>query len=99
LTSVDPQPRASIDPLCDCVIRQPLEEVDTGLFEELQPGDFLFIDSSHRAFTNSDVTILFMNLLPSLGNGVVVHLHDHSTILPNGMTATIPSSTCWALFS
>jgi hypothetical protein len=45
LTSVDPQPRASIDQLRDCVIRRPLEEVDTGLFEELQPGDFLFIDS------------------------------------------------------
>jgi hypothetical protein len=76
LTSIDPQPRASIDQLCDHVIRQPLEEVDTAVFEQLQAGDFLFIDSSHRTFTNSDVTILFMNLLPRLAEGVVVHLHD-----------------------
>jgi Methyltransferase domain len=76
LTSIDPQPRASIDHLCDCVIRQPLEDVDPSFFEELQPGDFLFIDSSHRTFTNSDVTILFMSLLPSLRERVLVHLHD-----------------------
>ncbi|HEY1471590.1 MAG TPA: class I SAM-dependent methyltransferase [Candidatus Acidoferrum sp.] len=76
LTSIDPQPRASIDQLCDLVIRQPLEEIDTALFEQLHAGDFLFIDSSHRTFTNSDVTILFMNLLPRLAEGVVVHLHD-----------------------
>ena len=75
LTSIDPQPRASIDRSCDRVVRSPLEEVDQQ-FAELQAGDFLFIDSSHRTFTNSDVTILFMNLLPRLRDGVVVHLHD-----------------------
>lgn len=40
-------------------MRSPLEEVDPTVFEELQADDFLFIDSSHRTFTNSDVTILF----------------------------------------
>jgi methyltransferase family protein len=76
LTSIDPQPRASIDQICDRVMRRPVEEVDPTVFEELQAGDFLFIDSSHRTFMNSDVAILFMNLLPPLRDGVVVHLHD-----------------------
>ncbi len=76
ITSIDPEPRAEIDEICDRVIRKPLEEIDLTLFDELQSGDFLFIDSSHRTFTNSDVTIIFMELLPRLGRGVVVHIHD-----------------------
>jgi hypothetical protein len=76
ITSIDPEPRVEIDQICDRVIRQPLEQVDLSLFDELQSGDFLFIDSSHRTFTNSDVTIVFMDLLPCLREGVVVHFHD-----------------------
>jgi hypothetical protein len=48
-------------PDCDCVIRRPLEEIDLDLVDELRPGDILLIDSSHRAFTDSDVTIVFMD--------------------------------------
>jgi Methyltransferase domain len=76
ITSIDPAPRAEIDQLCDSVIRRPLEEVDLCVFDELEPGDILFIDSSHRTFSNSDVTALFMDVLPRLRSGVVVHLHD-----------------------
>ena len=76
ITSVDPAPRAEIDKLCDSVIRRPLEELDLSIFDELEPGDFLFIDSSHRTFSNSDVTVVFMDVLPRLRPGVVVHFHD-----------------------
>jgi len=76
ITSIDPEPRAAIDQICDRVIRQPLQEVDLAIFDELHAGDFLFIDSSHRTFTNSDVTVVFMDLLPRLCEGVVVHFHD-----------------------
>ena len=76
VTSIDPAPRAEIDKLCDSVIRRPLEELDLSIFDELEPGDFLFIDSSHRAFSNSDVTVAFMDVLPRLKAGVVVHFHD-----------------------
>jgi hypothetical protein len=76
LVSVDPQPRASIDSLCDEVVRQPLESADLGMFDQLAPGDILFVDSSHRVFTNSDVTVVFLDLLPRLQPGVLVHLHD-----------------------
>ncbi len=74
ITSIDPEPRAEIDQVCDRVIRKPLEEVDLTLFDELQSGDFLFIDSSHRTFTNSDVTIVFIELLPRLRSGACQRL-------------------------
>ena len=76
LTSIDPQPRNQIDSLCDTVIRQPLEDTDVALFEALEPGDILFLDSSHRSFQGSDVTVFFLDILPRLKPGVIVHIHD-----------------------
>jgi len=76
IISIDPQPRAEIDPLCSEIIRQPLESVELKVFDQLVPGDILFMDSSHRVFTNSDVTVLFLDVLPRLQPGVLVHLHD-----------------------
>lgn len=76
LTSIDPEPRNQVDKLCDEVIRAPLERVDTGLFEALEPGDIFFLDSSHRSFQGSDVTVFFLEILPRLKPGVIVHIHD-----------------------
>lgn len=76
ITSVDPSPRAEVDALCDRVIRQPVEEIDTALFSELEHGDFLFVDNSHRALPNSDVVVTFLEILPALKAGVFVHFHD-----------------------
>jgi hypothetical protein len=76
IVSIDPQPRVGIDCLCDEVIRRPLEEVDPRTFEALEANDVLFIDNSHRCFMNSDVSVCFLDLLPRLAPGVVVHLHD-----------------------
>lgn len=76
LVSIDPEPRAEVDSLCDEVIRAPVETVDPALFARLKPGDLLFIDSSHRSFENSDVTMLFLEVLPLLEPGVIVHVHD-----------------------
>jgi hypothetical protein len=76
ITSVDPQPRAEIDQICDKVIRQPLEDVDLAIFNELEKGDILFIDGSHRCFMNSDATVAFIDVLPRLNPGVFVEIHD-----------------------
>ncbi|MGA2682164.1 MAG: class I SAM-dependent methyltransferase [Candidatus Bathyarchaeia archaeon] len=78
ITSIDPHPRAQIDLICDTVIRQPLEDTDLTLFDELQNGDFLYIDGSHRCFPNSDVTVVFLDVLPLLKKGVFVEFHDIS---------------------
>lgn len=76
ITSVDPQPRADIDQLCNHVIRKPLEACAPEMFDALGPGDIFFLDSSHRAFQGSDVTVFFLEILPRLKPGVIVHIHD-----------------------
>ena len=76
ITSIDPTPRAEIDAICDRMIRQRLEDSDLALFAELEPGDILFNDGSHRVFTNSDVAVFFLEILPMLRPGVLVHVHD-----------------------
>jgi len=76
ILSIDPEPRESIDRLCDRVIRDRVENVDLSVFDQLQEGDILFIDNSHRVFMNSDVTVLCLDVLPKLVPGVLVHFHD-----------------------
>ncbi|HEX3669165.1 MAG TPA: class I SAM-dependent methyltransferase [Acidimicrobiia bacterium] len=76
ITSIDPSPRREIDSLCDRVVRQPLELVDLDLFRELESGDVVFVDGSHRAFMNSDAVAVYLDLLPDLPDGVLVGIHD-----------------------
>ncbi len=78
ITSIDPYPRANIDHLADEVIRQPFENLKSNQFiiNNLNENDILFIDNSHRSLPNSDATICFLELLPYLKKGVIVHIHD-----------------------
>jgi hypothetical protein len=76
VVSIDPKPRAEIDELCDERIRMPLEKCDLGIISRLGPGDIFSIDGSHRSFMNSDVTVFFLEILPRLRPGVLVHIHD-----------------------
>jgi hypothetical protein len=76
IVSIDPQPRAEVDALCDRVLRVPLEAVDTSVFQELSEGDVLFFDGSHRTFMNSDATVFFLEVLSQLPGGVLVGVHD-----------------------
>ncbi|MCS6924963.1 MAG: class I SAM-dependent methyltransferase [Candidatus Binatia bacterium] len=76
ITSFDPHPRAEIDAICDRAFRQPLEQVDLQVFDELEAGDIVFVDHSHRVFMNSDATVMFLDVLPRLKPGVLVEFHD-----------------------
>ena len=76
ITSIDPQPRVGIDAVCDTIVRKPLETADLGVFSALEAGDVVFMDGSHRVFTNSDATVFFLDVLPALRPGVVVGVHD-----------------------
>ena len=58
------------------VIRQPAEEADPNLFCGLDAGDILFIDSSHMIRPQGDVLFEYLELLPTLRPGVIVHVHD-----------------------
>ena len=76
IISIDPMPRAEIDQLADAVIRQPFENIDLNLLYTLDENDILFVDNSHRILPNSDAMVFFMDILPKLKKGVIVHIHD-----------------------
>ena len=58
------------------VVRQPVETLDEQRIRELRPNDILFIDSSHVLRPQGDVVREYLELLPLLAPGVLVHLHD-----------------------
>lgn len=76
ITSIDPMPRAEIDSLADEIIRKPFESIDYSELLNLEENDILFIDNSHRILPNSDAMVFFMEILPRLKKGVIVHIHD-----------------------
>lgn len=76
---IEPYPRAFLQrgvPGIREVIVQPVQRVPMTVYERLQAGDFLFIDSSHVCKTGSDVNHLFFEVLPRLAPGVLIHIHD-----------------------
>ena len=58
------------------ILDRPVQEVPLALFDELEAGDVLFIDSTHVVRTGSDVCFELFDILPRLARGVVVHFHD-----------------------
>lgn len=82
LTCIDPQPRREIVSRGVVFHRRYLSNVDTALVESFEPGDVLFIDSSHVFMPGSDVDIEFNRLFPALPQGALVHVHD--IFLPDG---------------
>lgn len=58
------------------IVRTPVEKLDPSLFSELQENDILFIDSSHMIRPQGDVLFEYLEVLPALAKGVLVHVHD-----------------------
>ncbi len=58
------------------IIQDYLQEVPLSTLAALEPGDILFIDSSHVAKTGSDLNDILFHVLPVLESGVYVHFHD-----------------------
>jgi hypothetical protein len=77
LWAIDPSPRAEVAGLSGVhVVPTTLQETSGTPFDQLAPGDILFIDSSHILMPGSDVDLLLNRVLPLLPKGVLVHLHD-----------------------
>lgn len=76
IACIDPAPRADLIRLD--VEHHPvlLKDTDPKIFDQLGAGDILFIDSSHIAMPGTDVDRLFLDVLPRLGAGALVHIHD-----------------------
>ena len=58
------------------LIEKKVEDIDLEFFSQLDSGDILFIDSSHTVKIGGDVNYLFLEVLPRLKPGVIVHIHD-----------------------
>jgi hypothetical protein len=81
LTFIEPYPRRLLDLFGDAVSRvrildYPVQETPLEIFEELDSGDVLFIDSTHVLRPGSDVCFELFQVLPRLARGVLVHFHD-----------------------
>ena len=76
LTAIDPAPRATLDGLAIRRIRATLRDAGPAPFSGLEPGDAVFIDSSHVLMPGSDVDDLLNRVLPALPAGALVHIHD-----------------------
>jgi predicted O-methyltransferase YrrM len=53
-----------------------IEEIDLSEFNELKENDILFIDSSHVLKIGNDVQYEYLEILPRLNKGVIIHIHD-----------------------
>lgn len=76
VTAIDPAPRADIRALPLTAIALPVQQAGPAPFRDLEAGDILFIDSSHVAMPGTDVDFLVSRVLPTLAEGVLVHIHD-----------------------
>lgn len=73
---IEPYEMPWLEKLGITVLRQKVEDVDLEFFKHLEKSDILFIDSSHMIRPDGDVLFEFLELLPRLPPGVIVHVHD-----------------------
>jgi hypothetical protein len=78
LVCIEPYPTDIVNglPGMSQLIKTRVEDVELDLFKRLGPNDILFIDSTHVGRIGGDVLYLFLQVLPILQPGVVVHVHD-----------------------
>ena len=74
---IDPYAGSRLDELAGLtVMRQPVQDVELDLYDRLEPHDVLFIDSTHVVKIDGDVPHVYLEVLPRLHPGVVIHSHD-----------------------
>ncbi len=79
LIAIEPYPNEVLKrgfPGLSRLIQRQAQEVPLEEFQRLHDNDILFIDSSHMLKIGSDVQYEYLELLPRLQKGVVVHIHD-----------------------
>lgn len=79
VTSIEPFPQESLKkgfPGLSKVITKDVQQIHLDFFNQLEKNDILFIDSTHTVKTGGDVNYLFLEVIPRLKKGVVIHIHD-----------------------
>lgn len=76
LTVIDPEPRTRIEGLPVCHKKCLVTDLSADLWAEMEPNDFLSVDSSHILMPGTDVDFILNDVIPALPPGVIVHFHD-----------------------
>ncbi len=79
LICIDPSPQNFLRqnlPSSYSLIEKRVQDIEIDFFSQLNPGDMLFIDSSHTVKIGGDVNYLLLEVLPRLKAEVIVHIHD-----------------------
>ncbi len=77
MSAVDPYARDRVRTIPGLeVIAREVQDVEPEFFRQLEAGDVLFIDSTHVVKIDGDVPHLYLEVVPRLSDGVVIHAHD-----------------------
>jgi predicted O-methyltransferase YrrM len=79
LVAFEPSPNKNLTkglPGLSRLVVSKVEDVPLTVFQELEENDILFLDSSHVVRIGGDVQYEFLEILPNLKPGVIVHVHD-----------------------
>lgn len=73
---IEPYEVPWLEQTCVKVVREKVEDIAKSIFAELERDDLLFIDSSHMIRPQGDVLCEYLEIIPTLSDGVIVHIHD-----------------------
>ncbi|MGC1679729.1 MAG: class I SAM-dependent methyltransferase, partial [Candidatus Binataceae bacterium] len=77
ITAIEPEPSFDLRALPNIrLVQMQVEHVPLEEFDKLEANDILFIDSSHTIRTGGDVVWEYLEIIPRLRAGVMVHCHD-----------------------
>jgi len=81
IIAIEPYPKPSFKELVNrhddvTLIQSKVEAAEPQLFEKMESGDILFIDSSHVVRIGNDVHYLYLSVLPKVPVGTIIHIHD-----------------------
>jgi len=80
LVCIDPYPTGYLKALAAEgrieLLVQRAQDIDIPFYTGLEPGDLLFVDSTHVVGPGSEVNLLVLEVLPRLKKGVFAHFHD-----------------------
>lgn len=76
LTTVDPYPQEWLHSTRARLLQRRAQDIPLDEFLALEENDLLFVDSSHVLKSGSDVQFLYLEVVPRLRAGVLVHFHD-----------------------
>lgn len=77
ITCIEPYPSDYLKSSSEIdLVSSKVEDIDPAVFDRFDAGDFLFIDTSHAVRPIGDVTHLYLEVIPRIKPGCVIHIHD-----------------------